>query len=354
MERALDAGAIVVAESAHALDDVGEVGAAERALAELRGRAREARLGDAAEIEHDLEQLVQGTERADALAELGGQHGEQLRQVVVRGDVRGRLHLAGGPRRGRRDSGTGPAAGAGFAYHAGMATRALAGAVLAALFAAAPVRAAGDETLVYRWRLDGLVGALAGLFVPNAGEGLLTLRHLPEGRLRSELTVTAEHRAAGDYFRYGAEWDPATGTTLSAWSSQRWRGEEKSKRAEVGQTGVIDVASAVHMLRLNPPAAPRRLEIWSDGKLYPVSVVPHGHERRRVEGREIDVRHLTVRGVALPDRRLWKGSLDLWLTTGPEATPVEILVARSSARVRLELVERRDGIEDATTRGDSR
>lgn len=235
-----------------------------------------------------------------------------------------------------------------------MATRALAGAVLAALLAAAPVRGAGDETLVYRWRLDGLVGALAGLFVPNDGEGLLTLRQLPEGRLRSELTVTAERRAAGDYFVYGAEWDPATGTTLSAWSSQRWRGKEKSKHAEVGQAGVIDVASAVHMLRRDPPSAPRRLEIWSDGKLYPVSVVPHGRERRRVDGREIELRHLTVRGVTLPDRRLWKGSLDLWLTTGPEATPVEILVARSSARVHLELVERRDGIAAETTRGESR
>jgi hypothetical protein len=224
-----------------------------------------------------------------------------------------------------------------------MAARALPLVILAALVATAPARADGDETLVYRWRLDGFVGALAGLFVPNDGEGLLTLRHLPEGLVRSELTVTAERRSAGDYFVYGAEWDPRSGTTLVAWSSQRWRGEVKSKRAEVGQTGVIDVASAVHMLRLDPPAAPRRLEIWSDGKFYPVLVVPHGHEARRVGGREVEVRHLTVRGLQVPERRLWKGSLDLWLSAGPEATPVEILVARSSARVRLELLERREG-----------
>jgi hypothetical protein len=235
-----------------------------------------------------------------------------------------------------------------------MAKRALLKAALIALLVAAPARAAADETLVYRWRLDGLVGALAGLFVPNDGEGLLTLQHLPEGRLRSELTVTAERRSAGDYFLYGAEWDPGTGTTLSAWSSQRWRGKVKNKRAEVGQTGVIDVASAVHMLRRDPPSAPRRLEIWSDGKLYPVSVMPHGRERRRVDGREIELRHLTVRGVTIPGRRLWKGSLDLWLTSGEEATPVEILFVRSSARVRLELVERRDGVDDAGRKGETR
>lgn len=235
-----------------------------------------------------------------------------------------------------------------------MATRALLAAALLALGAVVPARAAGDETLVYRWRLEGLAGVLAGLFMPNDGEGRLTLRNLAEGRVRSELTITAERRSAGDFFVYGAEWDPRSGTTVRAWSSQRWRGEEKSKRAEVGQTGVIDVASAVHMLRLDPPSAPRRLEIWSDGKLYPVSVVPHGRELRRVDGRELELRHLTVRGVALPGRRLWKGSLDLWLTTGEEATPVEIRVARSSARVRLELVERREGIDEGKERGGPR
>lgn len=235
-----------------------------------------------------------------------------------------------------------------------MVARALPVAFLAWLLAAVPARAEGDETLVYRWRLDGLVGALAGLFMPNDGEGLLTLRHLPEGRLRSELTVTAERRSAGDFFVYGAEWDPGTGTTVAAWSSQRWRGKEKNRRAEVGQTGVIDVASAVHVLRRDPPTTARRLEIWSDGKLYPVLVVPHGSASRRVAGREVEVRHLTVRGISLAGRRLWKGSLDLWLTAGPEATPVEILVSRGSARVRLELVERREGAGEEREKGAGR
>lgn len=220
-------------------------------------------------------------------------------------------------------------------------------AVLVALAAATPGAAAADETLVYRWRLDGFLGALAGLFVPSGGEGLLTRVELPGGYARSELRITSSERREGDYFLYGAEWAPATGTTVRAWSSQRWRGEEKTKRAEVGQAGVVDIATAVFVLRGDPPRAPRQLEIWSDGKLYPVLVTPHGVERRQVGGRDVAVRHFSVRSYQVPDRRLWKGRLDLWFAEDGAATPVEILVARGAVRVRLELVESRPGATDA-------
>lgn len=205
-----------------------------------------------------------------------------------------------------------------------------------ALVAAGP--AAAQERLLYRWRLDGLLGAVAGLFLPDDGEGLLTLEPLPDGTVRSELLITAQEAERGDYFRYGAEWAPRTGTTLRAWSSQRWRGETKSKRSEIGRSGVVDVATAVHALRRDPPRAPRQLEIWSDGKLYPVLVTPGKPERRRAGGREATVRRFAVRPLELPGRRVWKGEMDLWLTDDAAATPVEILVARSAARVRLELV----------------
>jgi Protein of unknown function (DUF3108) len=212
--------------------------------------------------------------------------------------------------------------------------------LLLALALGRPVRAAADETLSYTWRLDGFLGALAGLFFPNSGEGRLTLEHLPDGHLKSELRITSERRAEGDYFLYGAEWDPATGTTLKAWSGQRWRGEEKSEEQEVHQSGVIDVATAIYSLRRDPPRAPRQLEIWSDGRLYPVIVFPRGLEQRRLGGSTVAARHYAVRGVDLPGRRQWKGELDLWLALDDAATPVEILVARSAARVHLELVGR--------------
>jgi hypothetical protein len=209
-----------------------------------------------------------------------------------------------------------------------------------------------DETLRYRWRLDGLLGAIAGLFVPSGGDGELTLDRLPGGNLQSELTITAPADAGGDYFRYGAEWEPRTGTTVRAWSSQLWRGEHKSKRAEIGDAGIIDVATAIHALRRDPPAGPRSLEIWSDGKLYPVVVLPRGVEERDIDGRRVRARHYAVRPVELPGRRLWKGEMDLWLADDAAATPVEIMVARSSARVRLLLVERVATADSAPGRGE--
>jgi hypothetical protein len=214
--------------------------------------------------------------------------------------------------------------------------------LVAALAGAAPSPAASprDETLRYRWRLDGLLGAIAGLFVPSGGDGELTLDRLPGGNLQSELTITAPAEAGGDYFRYGAEWEPASGTTIRAWSSQLWRGEHKAKRAEIGDAGIIDVATAIHALRRDPPTGPRSLEIWSDGKLYPVVVLPRGVEEREIGGRLVRARRFAVRPVEIPGRRLWKGEMDLWLADDAAATPVEIVVARSSARVRLQLVER--------------
>jgi hypothetical protein len=226
--------------------------------------------------------------------------------------------------------------------------------LLAAL--TAPGAAAGgsprDETLRYRWRLDGLLGAIAGLFVPSGGDGELTLNRLPGGNLRSELTITAPADAGGDYFRYGAEWEPASGRTVRAWSSQLWRGEHKSKRSEIDDAGIIDVATAIHGLRRDPPTGPRSLEIWSDGKLYPVVVLPRGVEEREVDGQRVRARHFAVRPVEVPGRRLWKGEMDLWLAEDAAATPVEIVVARSSARVRLLLVERVGAANPPNGRGE--
>jgi hypothetical protein len=213
----------------------------------------------------------------------------------------------------------------------------LAAALAAALLAgAAPARA--SERLEYRWKLDGFVGAVAGLFVPSRGEGSLTRETLPNGRWHSELLITSSARD-GEFFRYGAELEPASLTTVRAWSASRWRGKSKAKEADVEEPGVIDIVSAIQVLREDPPELPRPLEIWSDGRLYPVLVMPHGTTHRHLDGREVPVRHYVVRGIERPGRKFWKGGLELWLADDPAATPVEILVTRSAARVRLELVE---------------
>jgi hypothetical protein len=195
--------------------------------------------------------------------------------------------------------------------------------------------ATAAETLRYDWHLSGFVGALASLFVPSGGEGKLSVERLPDGLLKSELLITSRESEEGDSFLYGAEWDPESGRAVRAWSEQVWRGERKSKKDKVDQEGVIDVVSGIYALRRDPPSVARRLEIWSDGRLYPVMVIPRESEPRMLEGREVTARHLTVRGLQLPDRKLWKGSLDLWIADDAAATPVEIVVSRTGARVRL-------------------
>jgi hypothetical protein len=197
--------------------------------------------------------------------------------------------------------------------------------------------ASGDERLEYNWRVQGFFGAVAGMFFPARGEGVLSRRTLPGGNLESELVITSTADKEPDFFRYGAETSAATGSTVRAWSSQFWRGKRKDKSSPVDQPGVIDVASAIQLLRAERPARPQRMEIWSDGKLYPVEVRPMGRESVEVDGRRVEAFHVAVRPLVEAERRVWKGELDLWLADDPAATPVRILVSRSPARVLLEL-----------------
>jgi hypothetical protein len=81
----------------------------------------------------------------------------------------------------------------------------------------------------------------------------------------------------------------------------------------------------------------RRMEIWSDGKIYPVVVLPQGTETRTLDGKKIEVRKFSIRGFDTPNRERWKGRLDLWLARDEAATPVEILISRNLADVRMEL-----------------
>ena len=198
-----------------------------------------------------------------------------------------------------------------------------------------------DEEFQYRWQLRNFMGNLAGLFLPNQGEGLLTFRSDKNGRLRSELTITSNTTKNGEYFRYGSEIDTRTLQPIRAWSAYSWRGETKSKSSPIEQDGVLDIASGIYSIRLDPPTRSRRMEIWSDGKVYPVVVIPLGPETRKLgagnASRKIAVNHYSIRGVDTPGRRKWKGKLDLWLARDEAATPVEIVISRNLADVHMEL-----------------
>jgi hypothetical protein len=207
------------------------------------------------------------------------------------------------------------------------------------VLAATPARATEpvSEEFRYRWRLGSLLGVVAGLFLPSHGEGVLRVTPADGGNLTSELLITSEDSRRGEYWRYGSEMDPDTGRAVRAWSSYRWRGEEKEKRAEIEEDGVVDMVSGIWAIRRDPPERPRPMEIWSDGKIYPVVVVPRGRETRTIDGRKIPTRHFTVKGYDVPGKRRWKGSLELWLAEDAAATPVEIRIERTLADLRLEL-----------------
>ena len=84
MERPLDAGAVVVAERADVLDDVGDVRLGDLALEEAHLRIREARLGPPAQVHDDLDERIavrQGVDRGD---DLRRQRREQGVEVVDR------------------------------------------------------------------------------------------------------------------------------------------------------------------------------------------------------------------------------------------------------------------------------
>ncbi len=196
-----------------------------------------------------------------------------------------------------------------------------------------------EETFRYRWSLVGFGGLIAGLFLPNDGEGALTYRRNRHGRVVSDLLITSGDSKKGEYWRYGSEIDTRKGESVRAWSSYRWRGEEKSKEQEVQKRGVRDIVAGIRALRVDPPDKPRRMEIWSDGKIYPVVVIPGDRGTREVEGREVPARRYTVRGVKVEGRDLWKGSMELWLAEDEKSTPVEIQLERSLAKLRLRLID---------------
>ncbi len=189
----------------------------------------------------------------------------------------------------------------------------------------------------YRWDLAGLGGAVAGLFFPDEGDGVLSFELSEDGEMRNELSITAEKTEDGEHFTYGSRIDAATGHSVEAWSSYRWRGRTKSKRQDVEEPAVVDIVSGIYAIRLDPSAERRRLEVWSDGKLYPVEVVPRGRGFRTVAHQKIEASRFVIRGLQVPDRRRWKGKVEVWLSVDGKATPVEIRISRSFATVRLRL-----------------
>ena len=198
-----------------------------------------------------------------------------------------------------------------------------------------------DETLQYRWKIEGFFGALAGLFFPSHGDASLSQSTLASGNLQSSLLITSDEVKDASYFSYEAEIEPATGRTVTARSSQLWQGKQKDKSSPLARSGN-------GRCRLgDPPAAPDPpRDLAGDGDLVRRQALsrpgPAGRSRRhaRSVAKSVETLHYTIRPLVRPERRVWKGELDLWFARDPQSTPVEMLVARSPARLRLALVQK--------------
>jgi hypothetical protein len=195
----------------------------------------------------------------------------------------------------------------------------------------------GGEVLHLRWKLSGFLGMLAGLFVPNNGDALLTFVPTSEDRIEIGVLVTAPKRA-GDYFVYGAEIDEGSGATSTVWSSYAYGDSNRDREQQLDTSDVIDYASAIYRLRWNPPETTTRMTIWDMGKTYPVEVEPLKPRNRNIGGKKILARGYEIRGVKIKGEPSFGDKFYLYFADDAESTPVEIVGKRSMVRVRFQLI----------------
>ena len=204
--------------------------------------------------------------------------------------------------------------------------------------AAALANRDGGEVFQLRWRFSGFLGALASLFVPSRGDAALTFVPGPEDRVNVQLVATAPKRE-GEYFVYGAEVDRISGATRAVWSSYQFRDKKQGREQSLEGSDVIDFASAIYRLRWNPPEKAVSMRIWHHGKTYPARIEPLGEEKRRIDGRKIQVRGYAVRGVKVKGEPFFEDRFFVYFAQDEHSMPVEILGKRGWVKIRFQLVE---------------
>lgn len=204
--------------------------------------------------------------------------------------------------------------------------------------AARTAEASGGEVLRLHWKLTGFLGALAGLFVPNQGDALLTFVPGEDDRTEIQILVTAPKRE-GEYFLYGASIDGSTGDTARVWDSYAFRDKRKDRQQEIAEPEIIDYASAVYHLRWSPPRGARRMTIWNHGTTYPVEVEPLATEMRKIQGKKTEVRGYEIHGVEVDGKASFDDKFFVYFARDEHSTPVEIAGKRGLVRVRIQLVD---------------
>ena len=194
-----------------------------------------------------------------------------------------------------------------------------------------------QEELHYDWHLGGFLGTVAGIFLPSSGQGVMSIEPAGGGMLTTELLITSPGSQPGEHWRYGSKITGDSGYATEAWNSYQWRDKKEQERVQIEEDGALDIVAGIYRIRRDLPTTAKQMRIWSDGKIYPVVVIPKGEERRRIGGEKVPTLRYTVRGYRAGEGRYWKGSLDLWLAKDAAATPVEMHISRSMANLKLEL-----------------
>jgi hypothetical protein len=191
-----------------------------------------------------------------------------------------------------------------------------------------------EEALGYDWRLRGFLGAVVGLFLPNSGEACLSTEALAPGRIMSQLTITASRERPGEYWRYGAEIDESTGRTLRAWSEYWFRGRFKRNEDDIEGDGVFEFASAIRRFRQELPRKTEEIQVWSDGKEYPVLIIPRGVETLKTGYR---ARRFATESVQREGEKKYGLSFELWFQDEDPHPPVRLTGKKGVLRVTLDL-----------------
>lgn len=198
--------------------------------------------------------------------------------------------------------------------------------------------AAGGEAVHLRWRLTGFLGLLAGLFVPNDGNALLTFDPAPEARTRIQLLITAPKRD-GEYFLYGADVNSDSGAVAAVWSAYAFKKDSGTKSQRIDEPNVLDFASAVYLLGRNPPKKKIVWSVWNRGELFAAEIEPLPPEKRRINGERVAVQGYAVRGADVPGQRTFEEKLFFYFTADDDPRPLEILASRGLIHLRMRVVD---------------
>jgi hypothetical protein len=167
---------------------------------------------------------------------------------------------------------------------------------------------------------------------------LISFEPLANDRTEFGFLVTSEKRK-GEYFLYGAEIDERSGSTEVVWSSQMFRGELKQREQEIDDRDVVDYAAGFYRLRWDPPTTKTRMTLWSEGKTYPVDVVPLEDEVRKIAGKKIRTRGYRVRGAKVEGERTYDNDLWVYFALDEQASLVEFVAKRGLIRARVRMVD---------------